>query len=110
MMSGIKDTQNIGKKMNWLTKISQVQLLDECTGHRHGQTDCIIRAIIDGNQVGYLQYSIFQGTAHIGHIHVEEEFRRQGIAKMMYQKLKEENPDIDWGMTTPDGTILKESL
>jgi len=97
--------------VNWLIKISQdLQLLDECTGYHHGQTDCIIRANIDGNQVGYLNYSIFEDVAYINHVQVDENFRRQGIAKAMYQKLQEENPDIDWGMTTPEGTALKEKI
>ena len=84
----------------------------EVTGYSHGQTDAVIFAQIGDRPIGYLQYAEFRGKPHILHIAVNEKFRHQGIARAMVAKLAGEYgyENIDWGMTTDDGTPLKATL
>ena len=100
--------------MNWLLKISQLEnlkLTDECTGYHHGQTDCVIKAILDNQVIGYLSYSIFEGQPNIQHVEVHEDFRRQGIATAMHDKLKSESEgEIVHTNQTPDGAAWRDSL
>jgi predicted acetyltransferase len=45
-------------------------------------------------------------------IHVDDEFKRQGIATAMLKRLQKEYPDteISWGMLTADGNDLYQKI
>ncbi len=104
------DEMNI---VNWLQKISELSLrfVDECTGYHHGQTNCIIGAYLGDRPVGYLEYSIFEGNAHITDVQVAEDLRRQGIATQMFRKLEQElEGKIIHTMQTPEGAQWVSSL
>ena len=99
--------------MHWLQKIaSDIRVTDsECTGAYSGQVDCRIKAYLDKRLVGYLSYAEFDGKTFIQHIEVAEDMRRQGIATMLYNKLKEEAAGkIQHTMMTPEGFAWRKSL
>lgn len=64
--------------------------------------------------LGYIQYSIFEGEVQISFIEVAPEFRNQGVGQALIEEMmKRENveySDIDFGMTTPSGTALREKM
>jgi len=100
--------------MNWLQKISQLDLTftSEVTGAYRGQVNIETGAWLDKRALGYIQYSIYQDEIHINHVLVLPEYRRQGIATALMNKVKEENPEmnINFGMTTPEGASFVDSL
>lgn len=83
----------------------------EMRDFHHGQSDQTLVATRNGNSVGKIDYSVFEGVPSIQMIEVSEEFRRQGIATEMLKKLQSEFPDveIDWGSLTEDGAKLYKS-
>ena len=82
------------------------------TGYQSGQMDLHMSYTQGGKEAGYIDYAEYDGVPFIKYITVDPEFRRQGIATKMLKQLQKEYPDqeIDWGMTTPDGTKLKEKV
>jgi GNAT superfamily N-acetyltransferase len=64
--------------------------------------------------LGYIQYTIFEGEIQISMIEVAQEFRNQGVGQALIEEMiKRENinyEDIDFGMTTPSGTALREKM
>ena len=81
------------------------------TGAYSGQTDMRMESYDGDKLAGYMEYSVYDDAPNIQYIHTEDEYRRQGVATEMLQKLQAEYPDaeINWGMTTPDGTKLFEN-
>ena len=72
----------------------------------HGQDDGTVRT--DG---GKLDFSIYQGRAHIRM--VESSRKRAGVGRALVNRLAEEvggYDKIDWGMMTPDGVALRDAL
>lgn len=115
--------------MSWLTCASQttigIRLREECTGHHHGQTDCVIKAYVDNRDdsfshylpdrlVGYLSYCVFEGNYHIQHIEVAKDMQRQGIATRLFRDLEklaaENGGKVIHTNQTPDGAAWKASL
>ena len=66
----------------------------------------------DGKNIGYLDFSVYEDTPYIQMINVKEPYRRKGYATQMIKHLQKEYPnsEIDFGMTTDDGTKLVNSL
>lgn len=95
--------------MNILDKIS---IMDECLDSHGGEAFCRISAWYKGGLIGELRYSYYEGKAWIQNIEVVDDYRRQGIATAMYNKLVEENgkENIIHLSTTDDGTKFKKSL
>src|SRR3990167_1898412 len=91
-------------------KISEPEL----TAAYKGQKNLIVRAVDPktGKQAGYIEYTEFQGNPQISFVKVEPDYQKQGIGKQLVAKLQSEYPDkkIDFGMTTPEGTKLKEYI
>ncbi len=104
----------MGKHMNWLQKTATtlpLSMNSECTGHHHGQTDCVIKAYLDGRLVGYLTYAEFQEETSIQHVEVAEDMQRQGIATALYEQLKQEaGGQIRHTNQTPEGAAWRGSL
>ena len=76
-----------------------------------------IYAIRNEKYVGRIDFSEFRGRVHIQWIEVIQEERKAGIAReLVKEMLKQfdadgiEYADVDWGMTTPDGTTLKAAM
>lgn len=63
-------------------------------------------------EIGYVEYSEYDGVPHIQYIETNEKFRGQGVATKLMQELQRQYPDkaIDFGMTTPDGTKLLDAI
>jgi hypothetical protein len=85
---------------------------NEMRGHHHGQSDMTLRAQIDNELVGLLHYVEYEGEPSISMIEVSPKFRRKGVARSLVYELQRMYPDreIDWGMTTDDGSMLYSSL
>ena len=89
-----------------MTRITEPELL----GFHHGQKDMRVSALEGEDLIGHLDYAEYLGEPHIQLVWVSLQHRKKGIAKLMVAKLLEEYPypAISWGMTTPEGTALKE--
>jgi len=69
-------------------------------------------AVLDGKNVGGIDYTVYQDEVHIDWIEVSPHMRRKGIGRALVEALEDGWPgaSINWGMTTPWGTALRESL
>ncbi|NJD04440.1 MAG: DUF3846 domain-containing protein, partial [Ruminiclostridium sp.] len=90
----------------------QVQIRETHLDYHNGQHDFLCEAIYNGLPVGALQYSEYEGIPHISNIEVLEDYRRKSVAAQLLQALQSKYPDkeIEWGMTTEEGTALKEAV
>ena len=81
------------------------------TGYSSGETFMAMYYELDGKVVGTLNYGDYEGEPSVKMIEVDPEYRRQGIAQKLLQQLQKKYPntEIDFGMTTPDGTKLLEN-
>ena len=101
--------------MNWY-KIAQLNLVFE---HIHedfhnDQHDYVLAAKDSSTlqPVGMVQYALFREDIHIQDMLVKQDLRKQGIGTQLINEIKREYPSsrINWGMTTPDGTSLYNSM
>ena len=92
--------------------VSDKNIKDESTGYGYGETYFTMSYNQDGKTVATLEYGEYEGTPNVKMVKVDPEYRRQGIATKLLQELQKKYPDteIDFGMTTPDGTKLLESI
>lgn len=62
--------------------------------------------------LGYVDWSIYDDKPNISYIEVGEGWRRRGIATKLLQDIQRQYPDteINFGMTTEDGTALVDSI
>lgn len=78
-----------------------------------GQVD-MVKEIKDdsGKVIAKLEYSEYKNTINVQMIEVAPSHRRKGLAKRLLQNLQSENPntEINFGMSTSDGTKLLESI
>nr|WP_242860313.1 GNAT family N-acetyltransferase [Desulfosporosinus sp. I2] len=90
----------------------QVEIRETHLDYHNGQHDFLCEAIYNGLPVGALQYSEYEGIPHISNIEVLEDYRRRGVATQLLQALQSKYPDreIEWGMTTEDGTALQDAV
>jgi hypothetical protein len=87
-----------------------IDITQNVTGHHGGQTDIQLVARTENGVAGYLDYSVWNGQVQIGMIHVHQ--KRSGVGTALVKALQKMYPttEIDWGMTTPEGTQLYKSL
>lgn len=67
----------------------------------------------DGDKIaGYVEYSVYNDTPAIQYIHTSEDYARRGVATQLMQDIQRKYPDkeIEFGMTTPDGTKFLDSI
>lgn len=85
---------------------------DALTDAYSGQTNHVMTALLDKEPVGTLQYTVFRDEPSISMIDVPEQHRRRGIGMSLVKELQRQFPDteIEWGMLTPEGAALKQSL
>ena len=77
----------------------------------HGDVYGSIRAIIDNAHVGKIDYASGGGKVGIHMIETAPQYRHQGIATRMMDRLKAEFPGrtVKWGGTTPEGEAFKRA-
>ena len=77
---------------------------DECHD-AHGEQDyCSVTATNeDGRIIGYINYSMYEGVAHVDMIEVHKECKRRGIATQLLNNLKENHEKIEYSLATSDG-------
>lgn len=92
--------------------ISDKNIKDTSTGYAYDETYFTMSYTQDGKVVGTLEYGEYDGEANVKMIRVEPEYRRKGIATKLMQELQNKYPDteINFGMATPDGAKLLESI
>lgn len=89
------------------------EIRNEVVSFYSGQMNAVLSATgPNGETVGYIQYAEYQDVPYIQYISTKEEYRRQGVATRLLQELQSlyEGKEIDWGMTTEDGTKLREAV
>lgn len=77
----------------------------------HGQSDRRLVAFRDGQEVGHIDFSDYQGEPAVKFISVPNN-RREGIGSAMVQELQRHYPDVEINMggTTDDGEALLRSM
>jgi len=111
-MSYIECLNNLITENNLSNEIKDLKFRDEVVGHHNGQTDFILYAILNNKAVGTTEYVEFNKIPSISMIKVQPSYRRLGIAKNMVRYIQSQYPqkEIEWGMTTPEGTALYQSI
>ena len=114
LKKAFEDAYREGGKKQSETKysISDKNIKDISTGYGYGETYYTMSYTQDGKTVATLEYGEYDGEPNVKMIEVEPEYRRKGIATKLLQELQQKYPDaeINFGMTTPDGTKLLESI
>lgn len=66
----------------------------------------------NGDLIGYTDYNVYEDKPYIQMINVKSEYRRKGYATKMIQHIQNRYPEeeIDFGMTTDDGSKFLEKL
>ena len=91
--------------------VSNKNIKVESTGYGYGETFFTMSYEQDGKVVGTIEFSEFDGEPNVKMIEVDPDYRRQGIGTKLLQELQKKYPDteINFGMSTPDGTKLLEN-
>ncbi len=98
---------------NYLTlKLNEVKFENIHLGMLSGQHNFVLRIFDNNVQVGAVEYADYQDEAYINMIQVSPEHVRKGYAKHMIRWLAKEYEyeNIHWGVTTPEGQRLKQSM
>lgn len=92
--------------------VSDNNIKDVSTGYASGETYFTMSYEQDGKVVGTLEYGEYEGQPNVKMVEVNPEYRRKGIATKLLQELQKKYPDaeINFGMTTDDGTKLLDSI
>lgn len=80
------------------------------TGYSHGQHDYHTTVEVGGKTAGYLDYTLYDNEITVKHVHVDPEYRRQGLATKMYDAVLDHHPDATLGgsMRTPEGSAFRD--
>ncbi len=89
---------------------TQYQFNDEMVSSHSGQIDMRLSLHMNGSEVGYIDYTVYQGVPAISMIEVYDKGKSYG--KTLVKKLQSLYPDeeIEWGHTTEEGEALRNSL
>lgn len=82
-------------------------------GYHRGQHDGSVVAYDDeGEELGYLDYSLYEDELLVEIVNVYPEFRRLGIATAMYERMLEEHPDatLRRATGTDDGIAFRKAF
>ena len=92
--------------------LKEAKIVDSVTDYYSGQMNCHMSYVENDEELGYIDYSVYNDVPYINYIKVSPEYRRQGIATKLLKELQRQfpNTEIDWGMTTKDGTALKNKI
>ena len=96
------------RMFNMLNKFSKKTFSDNVTDSYCGQTNHTLKMYDDDKELGKIEYVVYQEEVHISMISVPQEYQREGVGTKLLQKLQSEFPNIEinWGMTTDNGTAL----
>lgn len=115
LAAGIVDIMQ-GRQQVFDDKVSQrteLKIQNQVVSFYSGQMNAVLSALgPNGETIGYIKYAEFQEAPYIQYIEVKEDHRRQGVATALLRELQNlyKSQEIDWGMTTEDGTKLKEAV
>jgi len=98
--------------MRYADLLEDLQFRDENTGAHSGQSDFTLRAYDGVQEVGHIDYVVYQGAISISMISVPKGKRRNGHATALVRELQRQYPDIeiDWGGMTQQGSALRQSI
>ena len=112
--NGISNNKSVaGKEPAFsMPETDNVIVKNEITNTYGDETYNVMTAELDGRIIGKIEYGVYNGTPHIQMIETKPEYRRKGVATKLLQELQKQykNKEIDFGMTTPDGTKLLENI
>ena len=74
--------------------IGKITFYDECLNSYSGQTDMECGVYEDGEVVGYVDYTLYDGELSVKYIFVRPDRRREGFASMLMNYIKKANPDF----------------
>lgn len=102
----VSNSNNIDTKYS----VSDKNIKDVSTGYSSDEYYYEMQYTQDGKVVGTLKYGDYKGEPNVKMIEVDPEYQRKGIGTKLLQELQNKYPDveIDFGMSTPDGTKLLE--
>ena len=88
------------------------RFVTHATDTYRGQTNFITSLIVDGQEVGSVEYSVYNDEPQIDMIYIDPEHRRRGYATVLARELQRLYPDypVKFGMLTPDGSSWHKSL
>lgn len=103
---------NANSKSDVKYSVSDSNIEDVSTGYGHGEHYYTMSYKQDGKVVATLEYGVYDETPNVKMIEVDKEYRRKGIATKLMQELqnKYSGKEIEFGMSTPDGSKLLESI
>lgn len=106
--SSIAENSEDGKKQY---SLSDDNIKDYSTGYSYGETFFRMQYVENDEELGWISYGDYEGEPSIKMMEVSPEHRRKGIGRKLLQALQKKYPDteINFGMTTPDGTRLVEN-
>lgn len=92
-----------------------VQYHEELVGHHSGQSDLKITAQDGSKVLGYIDFSLLNGSPdspHIQYVFVNPEYRGKGVGKALVLAMAKEYPYTKWnrGTLTNDGSKLMASM
>jgi GNAT superfamily N-acetyltransferase len=89
--------------------INNVKIQLSIVDFHHGQLDGYILALVHGEKIGYLDFSIYDNVAQIKMIEVDPQYRRLGVGMQLVKRLEQEvgKHNIEWGGLTTDGAAFK---
>ena len=96
-----------------ITPYTELKIQNQVLSYYSGQMNAELSAVgPDGEVFGYIKYAEYLEAPYIQYIEVAENHRRQGVATRLLRELQNfyEGKEIDWGMTTEDGSRLKEAI
>ena len=101
--------------MNWYKQAQLSLVFEHIHEDFHNDQHDYVLAAKDASTlqpVGMIQYALFRENIHIQDMLVKHDLKRQGIGTQMINEIKREYPEsnINWGMMTPDGSALYESM
>lgn len=109
-----KNEFDITKKVYELLNDNELKFEHGCDSFYANQIDCWITANKGIQEVGKLQYSIFDDKYYIKNIEVKPEFKRQGIVSRLLNQMcrieKIGNNEINFGYITEEGEALKKNF
>ena len=107
-VNSVPDNANESKKQ---FSLSDDNIKVYSTGYSYGETFFRMQYVENEEELGWISYGVYEGEPSIKMMEVSPEHRRKGIGKKLLQALQKKYPDteINFGMTTPDGTKLLEN-
>ena len=93
-------------------KNEDISFYDSVVDAYEGELSKLLTMNVQGKDVGYIEYSVYDEEPYVQYIFVEESYRRKGYGSKLVRKLQSlyPNSEINFGMTTEDGTKLYNSL